>query len=408
MRKANRYWSYAGYGIFLAVAAGLLAYWLMPPPIEVEAVATARRSLLITLADDGRTRIREKYVISAAVAGRLARVDLHPGDAVVANETVLTYIDPAPPSLLDLRTQAEAKARLEAAKAQQERAKTSVASAEADLGDAHTNFDRVDAIAQKNAASRSERDRAELRLLIAKNFYRSSQLALRVAEFEVQQAQSALIHLQRDLTEPTTEGEGWRMKLVAPINGRVLRVFQESSAVVALGTPLMELGDPSDLEVVVDVLSSDAVKIRPGQVVHLTGWGGEPALEARVRYVEPSGFLKISAIGVEEQRVNVIIDFLGDPAKRAGLGDDFRVDAQIVVDSVEEALVIPHGAIFRRGAVDAVFVVEKGRAVERPVKVGRVGEEASEIIEGLSLGDLVILYPSDDISAGVRVYSRSR
>ena len=142
MRKARSYWSYAGYGIFLSVAGGLLVYWLMPSPIEVEAVATAR-SLLITLADDGRTRIREKYVISAAVAGRLARVDLHPGDAVVANETVLTYIDPAPPSLLDLRSQAEAKARLEAAKAQEERAKTSVASAEADLGDAHTNFDRV-------------------------------------------------------------------------------------------------------------------------------------------------------------------------------------------------------------------------------------------------------------------------
>jgi HlyD family secretion protein len=405
MKRKKKYWTYAGYGVFVVIAVALAVYWLSPMPVDVDVAPVIRMPLSVTVTDDGRTRIREKYVVSAAVSGRLARVDLHPGDEVKANETVLTYIDPAPPSLLDLRSQAEAKARLEAAKSQEERAKSNLASAEADMGNAQIDFDRVEPMVQKNAVSRSERDRAELRLLVAKNSYRSSQLLLRVAEFEVQQAQSALIHLQRDLAASTSDGENWRMKIVAPISGRVLRVFQESSAIVSPGTPLLELGDPTDLEVVVDVLSSDGVKVKPGQTVLLTGWGGEKALNGKVRCVEPSGFMKISAIGVEEQRVNVVIDFLDAPSERSTLGDDFRVDAQIVVDSAEDVLQIPHGASFRRGQADIVFVVEQGCAVERTIKLGRVSQAATEVIEGLTEGEQIILYPSDKIVAGVRVRS---
>lgn len=193
------------------------------------------------------------------------------------------------------------------------------------------------------------------------------------------------------------------MKIVAPISGRVLRVFQESSAVVAPGTPLLEIGDVNDLEVVVDVLSSDAVKIRPGQDVELTGWGGDHPIPAKVRYVEPAGFMKVSAIGVEEQRVNVIIDFEKELTDREALGDDYRVDAYIIVDSAEKVLQIPHGALFRRDAGSAVFVIEGDRAQERSVEVGRTGRTGVEILAGLTEGEEVILYPSDQIASGVKV-----
>lgn len=403
MKRTRSFWTYAFYALLLAGVAGLLLYWMRPVPIEVESAPAARRPLRVVVTDDGRTRIREKYVVSAAVAGRVARVELDPGDEVFAGETVLAYIDPAPPSLLDLRSQAEARARLSAAETQYERAKSHLASAEADMGNAQIEFDRFEQLAKRNAVAATERDRAELRHLMARNEYRSAQLALRVAEFEVEQARSALIHLQRDLeSEPNQEG-GWRMKIVAPISGRVLRVFQESSAVVAPGTPLLEIGDVNDLEVVVDVLSSDAVKIRPGQDVELTGWGGDHPIPAKVRYVEPAGFMKVSAIGVEEQRVNVIIDFEKELTDREALGDDYRVDAYIIVDSAEKVLQIPHGALFRRDAGSAVFVIEGDRAQERSVEVGRTGRTGVEILAGLTEGEEVILYPSDQIASGVKV-----
>lgn len=379
--------------------AAAAVYALTPKPVEVEIGVVQRAAMQVMVEEDGITRIRERYVVSAPLAGRLARVSLDPGDEVVAGQTVLATIQPTDPSLLDARAQAEAEARVRAAKAAVDRAGAAVDRAAAEVDFAEKDLKRLVEASERLAATPRELETAAFNVTIAKQDLRSAEYARDIARFELELAQSAL-------TQARGGWENAAFVIHAPVSGRVLRVMQQSAAVVSAGTPIIEIGDPTDLEAVVDVLSVDAVRIRPGDAVVIERWGGGAPLRGAVRLVEPAAFTKVSALGVDEQRVNVVIDILDEPHGRAGLGDGFRIEAGIVVWRDDDALVLPDSALFRRGAKWAVFVIEKDRAVIRTVNVGRRNGVQAQVLDGLTEGDRVIVYPGDRVQPGSRVTVR--
>jgi HlyD family secretion protein len=385
----------------LAVAAAITwAFW--PAPVRAEMARVARGPMRVTVDEDGQTRIKERYIVSAPLAGRLARVALREGDAVVAGETVLASIDPLDPTLLDPRARAEAEARVRAAQAALDQAGAAILSANAAMELTQTELERLREAAARSATSAQEMIRAEVLARIRAEEARAAGFARDIAQFELELAHAALLR-----TTPGFDETEWRFRMTAPVSGRVLRVIQESAAVVQAGTPLIELGDPEDLELVVDILSSDAVAVRPGAEAILERWGGEAPLNGRVRLVEPAAFTKISALGVEEQRVNVIIDFADPPAARAGLGDAYRVEARVVVWESPDVLKVPTGALFRHADSWAVFVVADGRAAARDVAIGRRNGQEAQVVSGLAEGETIVVYPSDQVRAGVRIEPRN-
>ncbi len=400
-----------------AALLGFIVYALWPRPVNVDMAEVVRGPLEVTVDEDGVTRIKEKYVVSAPLAGRMARVTLKEGDPVTAGETVLAAIYATPPSLLDPRTRAEAEARIRAAEAALDRARAEVAATSAAYELAQSELARVRAAAERQAATEKELEQAVAAEMMRRQELRAAEFARDIATFEVELAKAALMHADEE--QPDV-----RFEIHAPVSGRVLRVLQESAAVVQPGTPLIEVGDPSDLEIVVDVLSRDAVAIRPGAPVIIEQWGGDQPLHGRVRVIEPAAFLKISALGVEEQRVNVIVDFTdlpapgndegdgegdGDPAaSHSGLGDAYRIEARILVWSEPDVLKVPTGALFRHAESWAVYVVEDGKARRRDVTLGRRSGTEAQVVSGLSAGERVILYPSDQVSDGASVAPRAR
>lgn len=391
------------YALLSLAVLSIVAYAFIPAPVLVDVETVRRGNLEVTVEDDGKTRIKEKYIIASPLAGRLARVQLHAGDSVEAGKTVLTTLDPVAPSLLDVRSRAEAQARAKAAELTVKRAQAVLALAQEKSRFTHEEFDRAQALYERNSISHEERDRAENRWIVGREELRMADLSQQIAAYELQQAQAALLHVERASADELSDPDDWRIDIRSPISGQVLRVLQESATVVTTGTPLMEVGDPFDLEVVIDVLSSEAVKIREGNRALLDDWGGSKPLKAHVRRVEPSGFTKISALGIEEQRVNVILDF-DDPSElRAGLADDFRVDARIIVAEARDVLKVPNAAIFRRGTTDFTFVVKGNSASICEIQLGQRGRLESEVKGGLAEGDLVVVYPSDKVGPGVKV-----
>jgi HlyD family secretion protein len=410
----------------LLVIAGIvvgLVYAFMPQPIEVDLVKVERGTVRVTVNEDGKTRIREKYVVSAPLNGRILRISLDPGDKVVAGETLLTMIEPRDPELLDARSVAQAEAQVKAAEAALRRAEPVLEAARAAQGYAEAEVTRKRGARAQNAISEAELDEAEFLFRQRSEELRSAKLAEEIAQFELQQAEAALIRSKPRVegapppgsaasgngsTTPEVNGSnGWNLPIYSPINGRVLRVLQESAAVVTPGAPLVELGDPSDLEVEIDVLSRDAVNIEPGDLVLLEHWGGTRPLQAQVRVVEPSGFTKISTLGVEEQRVNVIADLIDTGPERQTLGDGFRVEARVVIDEARNALKVPTSSLFRVGTKSAVFKVVDDIVQQQEVKVGRQNGLEAEILEGLQEGDRIVLHPSDRIEPGVKVLPRT-
>jgi HlyD family secretion protein len=390
--------------LLVLVLVGALLYAFLPRPVAVEAAAVARGPMQVTVDEDGRTRIKEEFTISAPLAGRLARITLDEGDSVEAGKTLLASIDPMDPSLLDPRALAEAEARASAAQAALDRAGAAVASAGAALELAQTELARLREAGRGSAASPKELDEAVLVESLRSEELRAAEFARDVARFELEQARAALLYANPSIQESGVGGGAVRrFEILAPVSGRVLRVLQKSAGVVTPGQALIQIGDPADLEVEVDVLSTDAVPIRPGAPVTLERWGGDHPLRAVVRLVEPAAFLKISALGVEEQRVNVIIDFVDPPEARAGLGDAFRVEARIVVWQADDVLQVPTGALFRDADSWAVFAIKDGRARTRRVTLGRRNSEHAQVLEGLAPGEEVILYPGDTVREGVRV-----
>jgi HlyD family secretion protein len=382
----------------LVVAGLVVAFW--PEPTPVEMARAKRDTVLVTVDEDGRTRIKDKYVVSAPLSGRLLRIDLDPGDTVEADKTVLTVLEPRDPELLDARTLAQTEARVHGAQALLAKTAIEIERALIEADNAEAEMMRVRQAATGGAITESELDSAEMRNRMAAEGIRVAQYAKEIAKFELQQAQAALLRSQRN-GESTVEE--WAFPIHSPIDGRVLRVFQESAAVVTAGTPLLELGAPSDLEVEVDVLSSDAVAIQPGDRVLLERWGGDRPLEGRVRLVEPAGFTKISSLGVEEQRVNAIIDLMDLPEERRDLGDGFRVEARIITDEAVDVVTVPASALFRQGERWSAFKVVDNIAKLTPVSVGRRNDTLCEITDGIAEGDTVVIHPSDRVADGVRV-----
>jgi HlyD family secretion protein len=404
--------------VVAAVAAGL-GYAFLPQPVDVD-LATIHRGLLrVTVDEDGKTRIREKYVVSAPLAGRVLRINMKPGDKVIAGEadkTLLTVIEPRDPELLDARTVAQAEARVKAAEAALRKVEPLLTEATLAQELAEKEYTRLRS-AGVPSVSQTELDRALFTYRQRSEEMRSARIAKEIAQFEFDQAEAALIRSrprsENALSAADDSGSSgsvsngsWNFPIFSPINGRVLRVFQESAAVVTPGAPLLELGDPLDLEIEVDVLSRDAVRIGAGDPVLLEHWGGDKPLNGRVRVVEPSAFTKISTLGVEEQRVYVIIDLVDPHEARRSLGDGFRVEARIVIEEAEDVIKVPTSAVFRAGDEAAVFLVREGVVERRLVKLGRQNGLEAEVLAGLEVGDQVVLHPSDRIEPGVKILVR--
>jgi len=393
----SRLWLAAG-GLLLAAGLGW-AFW--PRAIAVTVAPVGRGALVVTVDEEGRTRIRQRYVVSAPLAGRLLRVELRPGDAVEAERTLVAVIEPADPELLDPRARALAEARVNAATAALARTEPSRSRAGSAHAYAAEDLARARRLFADGGLSHQELDAAERREAETAAELSMAEYEGRIARFELEAAQSVL-------AVAGSAGSGRGLEIRAPVSGRVLRVFQESAVAVAAGARLVEIGDPADLEVVIEALSTDAVRIAPGARVAVEHWGGDAPLPARIRLVEPAGFTKVSALGVEEQRVNVLADFTGPAADRRALGDGFRVEVRIVVAEASDVLTVPLGALFRAEQGWAVYTAEAGRAQVRPVEIGRRNSRAAEVVRGLTAGEKVVVHPGDQVRAGVRLRPRSR
>lgn len=388
--------------LFLAAVAAAIGYAFWPQPLAVELAPAVRDRLTVTVDEDGKTRVKERYVVSAPLAGRLSRITLKAGAPVQAGETLLATLEPLEPELLDPRTLALAQAKVSAAKSTLARTGPLRERASAELEHATKELERVRGLAPRKVISPDRLDDAEMLFRAREQDLKAAQFAEEIARFELQWAEAALA---RGSSAPASSADNGPLEIHSPVTGQVLRVLQESAATVAAGARLLELGDPEDLEVEVDVLSSDAVKIRPGARVWIEQWGGEKPLTARVRLVEPSAFMKISALGVEEQRVNVILDF--PPGERPPtLADAFRVEARIVIWEQDQILQIPTGALFRRGDQWAVFVAQDARAGMQIIELGQRNSLQAQVLDGLQEGEQVILHPSDKVRHGVRVTPR--
>ncbi len=387
--------------VITAATVGAIVYALLPQPIAVDLQPAERGELIVTVDEEGQTRVRERYIISSPLAGRLLRIELDPGDEVVAGKTLVAVLEPTDPTLLDARSLAEAEARVKRAEKTLERAGPELEQAKVRHQFAQSEFTRAQRLREQRAITQNEFEEYELFERQRSEELKSAQLAIQIATFELELAKAALIHTDPEATESSA-----RIEVHSPINGSVLKVMQESSAIIAPGTPLLELGAPNDLEIEVDVLSSDAVKIEPGSRMILEHWGGDRPLNARVRRVEPQAFTKISALGVEEQRVFVIADFTDPLELWDNLGDGYRVEARMVIWENSDVLKVPTSALFRRDDQWAVFVDDQGRARVREIEIGHRNGLESEVLSGIKEGELVVVHPSDKIVDGVKIHQR--
>jgi HlyD family secretion protein len=391
---------------FWGVIAGLvligLVYAFRPRAVSVDVGPITRGNLLVTVEDEGKTRVHDIYVISAPVTGRMRRIDLHVGDPVVASQTVVAEIEPVDPSFLDPRSEAEAEANVRAAQAAETEARADVERAQAELDFAHRTFDRARELIERELIAQAELDEAERSYRTQRATLMTAQAALDRRAYELERARAQLLS---PVESQSNRGDCACIELRSPVDGEVLQLLAQSEAVVTAGTPLVDVGNPRDLEIVVDLLSADAVKVEAGQPVIIDGWGGERALEGRVRLVEPYGYTKISALGIEEQRVNVIIDITSPRAEWGRLAHGYQIDARIVLEERDNVLKVPLTALFRDGADWAVFLNQEGKARLIHVTLGSRTEIEAEILDGLDEGDSVILHPSDRVADGVRVAS---
>lgn len=385
----------------LAVVLALIAWGFVPRPAGVDVREVVRAPLLVTVVEEGRTRVIDRYVVSAPVAGYARRVELDVGDTVSSGQA-LVHLDPMRSGTLDPRSQAEAEAAVIAAQAALSAANESVEAARAEAELARNEYERVRRVANQGLLSQGALDAARAQWRSTEARKRSSEFNVEVVRGELEAARAAV---EFSAAEP---GGGGHISVTvkAPVDGRVLKVIHESEGAVVEGQPLLELGDPRALEVEVELLSADAVRVREGTRVRFMRWGGDELLEGVVRRVEPTGFTKISALGVEEQRVLVICDISSDYSLWRSLGDGYRVEAEFVLWEDAATLQVPASALFRLGTDWAVFAVIDGRARATRVGTGARSGLAVEVTEGLTAGDQVIIYPSDQVRDGARVSPR--
>jgi HlyD family secretion protein len=395
----------------LFVIALLVAtvFALLPKPVPVEVEVLGRGPMEVSVDEDGKTRVIDRYVVSAPLVGTMGRITLEPGDRVEQGGLIAT-IEATEPPLLDARTRAEAEARLRAAQAAKRQAQAALERAKAAAEFAASERDRIAKLVGKGSYASRNLDVADLDLKTRKQELASTRFGVRVAQYELEMARATIRRIERQEAKQgkkgadrgSDEAAGPVVHVHSPIEGTVLRVLQEQEGVVAPGTALIELADSDALELVADVLTTDAVHIERGDVVHIRQWGGEQALEGRVRLVEPSAFTKISALGVEEQRVNVIIDLLAKP-DGLELGDGYRVEVSIVVWASDDVLLLPVSALFRADDRWAVWIVEEGVAHRRALEIGRRQGLWVEARAGVEAGEQVIVHPSDAVTEGVEV-----
>jgi HlyD family secretion protein len=382
----------------VVLVAVILAAALWPRAMAIDVAKVERGRMQVTIDEEGETRVRERFVVSAPVMGRVERIELEPGDSVIRGKTVVARLTSAAAPLIDPRTQAELGAAVEAARASVGQAHAARAQAQAELARAQSSLRRVETLTKGGALSNDELEGAQTTFKTAQEAVRASEFAVARAEHELQLARARL--------RPSSVGGGI-VEVVAPVDGIVLRRLRESASVVPVGEPLLEIGDPQSLEIVSDLLSTDAVRVSPGQAVSIEQWGGNERLDGRVRRVEPSGFMKVSALGVEEQRVNVIIDF-AEGGRSTGIGDGYRVEVRIVTWRDPAALKVPVGSLFRRGEDWATFVVDNGRARLQPVQLGQRSDREAQVVNGLSEGQMVVMFPPDTLEDGARVTVRTK
>ena len=384
------------------IGLGLLAmigYGLMPKPVDVEAGVAARGPLTVQVVEEGKTRIRNRYTVAAPVAGQMKRVVLKAGDEVKAGETVITVIEPSQAPLLDARSRAQAEARVEAAKAGVKRAQEALQMAHTAAEFASGTWDRIKSRSEQGSVSINEREMAERDASMRSQEVRASEFATKVSEYELALAEASLKQF-----DSATGGGAVEVK--SPVSGRVLKVMQESSMVVLAGTALVEVGDPMDLEIEAEILSRDAVVIRPGAEVLIEQWGGETPLKGRVRRVEPAAFTKISALGVEEQRVIVLSDLVQPPPPTLPLGDRFRVEVRVATWHADDVLLVPAGSLFREGGEWMTYTILDGKAHKLKVQAGHSNGRFMEVLSGIQPGERVLLHPPDSVTEGTLVKVR--
>lgn len=393
---------------FIAPAIGgalvlAIVFGLRPKPLSVEMGTVVSAPFSMSVIEEGKTRIRHRYVVSPPVGGYLRRIPLRPGAKIEAGVTVLAEIEAAPASILDDRTRAEVEARVRAADATKLQRESMVERARTALDLAQKEGKRQDDLKRGGLISQSEWDKADNEVRIHERELHSAEFALRVAGFEHEQAQAALTQVSQDsksVREP--------LRLIASVDGYVLQVFEENARTVTGGMPLLEVGDPTDIEAEIEMLSTDAVGVVPGAEASIERWGGERPLRGRVSLVEPGGYTKVSALGVEEQRVRVRVDFAEPLPAGASLGDRFRVEARIVTGHADAALQIPAGAIFRRDGAWTTFVADAGRARLKRLEIGRHNGLAAEVRSGVVAGERVILHPPDTLVDGGAVAEHAK
>jgi HlyD family secretion protein len=384
--------------LVVLVVAGLLYWAFRPAPVAADFATVERGTLQVIVEEEGRTRLHDRYVVSAPLPGRMRRIELEPGDPVVARKTVIAEFLPTPPMLLDVRSRGEIEARVQAAQAAVDVARAERDRIRAELPYAQTELKRLRELAREKVIAERELEGAERAVTTLERSLKSAESSVRAAEYQVQVARASLVQSRGTAAAP--------IPLYSPAHGVVLRVLQESETVVPTGQPLVEVGDLANLEIVSDLLSSAAVKVSPGQRVSIEQWGGNHPLEGRVRLIEPSGFTKISALGVEEQRVNVIVDFADPPGSRPPIGDGYRVEVRIIVWEKADVLKIPTSSLFRSGEQWAVYKVDGDVARRQIVDIGQQSGLDAEVIKGLAAGDRIVVYPSDALEDGARVTGR--
>ena len=392
IHSSRRWLPYVGAIVLLV----LIVVGLWPRATPVETIRAIFGPLRSTITEEGKTRIRQRYVVSAPVAGHLRRIKLKVGDVVEAGRTVVAMVDPISSTMLDARGRASAEARRDSARANLEKARAASVFAVADL-------QRVEKLFAAKMVTLREIETARFGASSAAKETAAAESALRLAEAELADFVPGGAAARLVGGGASRAGGQPHTAVIAPASGRVLRLIEESTRVVSAGTPLMEIGDPADLEAVITVLSRDGAAIAPGTPVELEQWGGGKPLAAKVRLVEPAAFTKFSALGVEEQRVNVVVELVAPIEQRMALGDNFRVEGRIITWQTERALKVPAGALFRRGAGWSVFVVEGGRARLKTVSVGASSGSETQVIDGLNENDVLIVYPGERVRDGERV-----
>jgi HlyD family secretion protein len=383
----------AGVVIILAIVA--MAMW--PESIEVNAAKVERGAMQVTVDEDGETRIRDKFIVSAPVAGRLQRIELEPGDTVVRGKTVVARLTTADAPLLDPRTRGELEAATEAARAAVGQARAEFERTTTELARARQTLQRQQELMKAGAIAADSLDAAETAVATAEEARKAAEFAVSRSEYELQTARARL-------QAPAPAGRA--VEVVAPVSGVILKRLRESESVVPAGEPLLEIGEPGRSEIVADFLSTDAVRIQPGAPVLIEGWGGSEPLHGRVRRVEPAGFMKVSALGVEEQRVNVLINF-DDPSSATRLGDGYRVEVRVVIWHEDDVVKVPVGGLFRRGNDWAAFLIDGEQVRLQTVSIGQRNDEEAQVMKGLSPGQTIVLHPPDTLTDAARVQVRS-